>query len=137
MDLDAVSRSLQQLFLNLNLLELQNWAALALTLINLVLSCISTILMIYTAIILGAVIARKHKILSAIGLIFAISAIKSIVSSIVLFFPLLLSSGTLLELSTDAYMNLTNTLSIIISAIFAICCFFLSKYLLEKKLNLE
>ena len=137
MDLDAVSRSLQQLFLNLNLLELQNWAALALTLINLVLSCISTILMIYTAIILGAVIARKHKILSAIGLIFAISAIKSIVSSIVLFFPLLLSSCTLLELSTDAYMNLTNTLSIIISAIFAICCFFLSKYLLEKKLNLE
>lgn len=40
-------------------------------------------------------------------------------------------------MSVDGYMNLTNTLSILISAIFAILCFFLSKYLLEKKLNLE
>ena len=137
MDWDAILSSLRQLASTLNLLDLQSWAALVLTLINLVFSCISTILMIYTAIILGSVIARKHKILAAMGLIFAISAVKSIVSSVVLFFPLLLSSGTLLEMSVDGYMNLTNTLSILISAIFAISCFFLSKYLLEKKLNLE
>lgn len=137
MDLNTVLQAFRQLISTFNLLDLQSWAALILTLVNTVISSISTILMIYTAIILGAVIARKHKILSAVGLVFAISAVKSIVSSTVLFFPLLLSGSTLLELSTDAYMNLTNILSIVISAIFAISCFFLSKYLLEKKLNLE
>ena len=93
--------------------------------------------MVYAAIILGAVIARKHKIAVAIGLVFAVSAIKSTFVSLFNLSSTLFYDALYLQNGISNYYDISNIFMIIINAVFSIVFFFLSKYLLEKKLNLE
>ena len=113
------------------------WITAVLWLINFIISNLSTMLMVYAAIILGAVIARKHKIAVAIGLVFAVSAIKSTFVSLFNLSSTLFYDALYLQNGISNYYDISNIFMIIINAVFSIVFFFLTKYLLEKKLNLE
>lgn len=109
-----------------------------------------SILHIYLALVIGGVVSQKHKILAGIGFYFIISIIVGIITSIAQYY----FGGSLLTqlsgMSLFAYSNDMADAGQLISAaqpyywfnlIFTLAmdagCFFLSKYFLENKLNLD
>ena len=112
--------------------------------ISLLLSCALSILQIFTAISLGQLV-RDHRIIASLAFYTALYTVQQIVSIVVLL-PFMLSGirkdlsaeidtfSTGLQSSTPTMSVLF--LSIILSVVFSIAFFFLSKFILKKKLNL-
>lgn len=112
--------------------------------ISLLLSCALSILQIFTAISLGQLV-RDHRIIASLAFYTALYTVQQIVSIVVLL-PFMLS-GIRKDLSSEidtfstGLQSSTPTmsvlfLSIILSVVFSIAFFFLSKFILKKKLNL-
>ncbi len=112
--------------------------------ISLLLSCALSILQIFTAISLGQLV-RDHRIIASLAFYTALYTVQQIVSIVVLL-PFMLTQirndlsaeintfSTGLQSSTPTMSVLF--LSIILSVVFSVAFFFLSKFILKKKLNL-
>ena len=94
-----------------------------------IVNILSNLLIYYTAITIGAVIAKKHKILTAIGILYLINIIKSIVSSI-LMLPHMLNG-------LDDFMLFDSLIEFIINIVFIVAAYFVTRYIIENKLNLD
>lgn len=109
-----------------------------------------SILHIYLALVIGGVVSHRHKILAGIGFYFVISIVASIITSIAQYYL----GGSLIQgingLGIWRLQNEMEAANQLVSAaqpyywfnvVFLLAmdaaCFLLSKYFLEKKLNLE
>lgn len=120
----------------------------ALQIISLVVSFATTILHIFAAISMGQLV-RDHRIIASLAFYVALYTVQQIVSVLVLL-PWMLKEFTTTQDTTDITMSITRNLdtttnsdsilifiiSIIISIVFGAAFYFLSNFLLKKKLNL-
>ena len=86
-----------------------------------------------TCVVLGAVFAKKHKILAALGAYYAVSMVTSILTTVVMS-VLTLSVSSPNEV--EGAMVTSMVVQLVIQLVLAVGGFFLSTYLMEKKLNL-
>ena len=98
---------------------------------------VSSYLMVFMAITFGSVIVRKHKALAAVAMIFVINFITSGITSVMQF--VLLGDFTIKSVMYDGMFALNNFLvsSIILYAATAVIYFLVTRYMMEKKLNLD
>ena len=110
-----------------------------------------SILHIYLALVIGGVVSHKHKILAGIGFYFVISIIVSVITSIAQYYfggsliAGMSTFGSVWRIQSDVEM--ANSLvraaqpyywfNLVFLLAMDTACFLLSKYFLEKKLNLE
>lgn len=99
-------------------------------LLNIVLGFAEGLVMVMLSVTIGSVIAKKHKILAAVGCYYGISMLLSFLIGISTAFAVL-AKGT----ETDAFFGVFGTSSVI-SLIAAVGGYFLMHYLADKKLNL-
>lgn len=95
--------------------------------LNAVLSFVYTLVMAMTCVTIGAVAAKKHKLLAAFGIYYGISALNGIIQTAL---SVLLALGNNVEM-TGYYLTEIGAQTLLIMG-----GFFLSTYLMEKKLNL-
>jgi hypothetical protein len=107
-----------------------------LSVITLLISPIYSVVLSMTCITLGAVVAKKHKILAAIGISYGASMILSIISSVVTSVPSLLFIGDTSMESSDLYFTLTMVGQLLIYLGVIVGGYFLSTHLMKNKLNL-
>ena len=98
---------------------------------------VSSYLMVFMAITFGSVIVRKHKALAAVAMIFVINFITSGITSVMQF--VLLGDFTIKSVMYDGTFALNNFLisSIILYAATAVIYFLVTRYMMDKKLNLD
>ncbi|MBE6710989.1 MAG: hypothetical protein E7579_07710 [Ruminococcaceae bacterium] len=98
---------------------------------------VSSYLMVFMAITFGSVIVRKHKALAAVAMIFVINFITSGITSVMQF--VLLGDFTIKSVMYDGMFALNNFLvsSIVLYAATAVIYFLVTRYMMEKKLNLD
>lgn len=102
-------------------------------LLSAVVQLLQTPLLYMTSIVLGATVAKKHKLLAAVGFYYLISTISSTVLSFVSAMAMVAS------LSTDAVnevARITMILQPLLQIVMGVCAYFLSVHLMGKKLNL-
>lgn len=100
-------------------------------------STVSSYLMLFMAITFGAIIVRKHKALAAVAMIFVINFIMSGITSVMQ--VILLGDFTIKSLMYDGLMavNIFLISSTILYAALSVVYFLVTKYMMEKKLNLD
>lgn len=112
----------------------------ALILVQGILGVLSGLIIPMTCLTIGATVAKKHKILAAFGIYYAISMITNTVESII---SVALSVD---YLSTDIldtaeqmteYTTRVSIVNLLVQLIIATGCYFLSTYLMKRKLNLN
>lgn len=109
---------------------------LATTLASTLVSSLSSLILAHTAIAMGAVIAKKHKILAAFGCYYGLSMILGVVNSVLTVgFGLM---GTVFVSQDNLFggMNTIMVIQMVIYAAVAVAGYFLSHYLMKHKLNL-
>ncbi len=125
-----------------------NWADIAeifgsdmlftaiLALLQALISPFYTLIVPMACITVGAVIVKKYKLLTAIGLYLGVLAVSSVVSSTVSMLPtmLIITSGNATNL-TDM-MNISTAIEFLITAGLTVTGYILSMRLMSKKLNL-
>lgn len=90
-------------------------------------SFVYSLVMMMTSVSVGAVLAKKHKLLAAFGIYYGISMVSGILNSLL---------SMVMTFSASPSMNVLYLGQIGIQAVLAVGGFFLSTYLMEKKLNL-
>lgn len=105
---------------------------IALNIVSSIVSFISGIILPMTCVVVGAVLAKKHKLLTAFGIYYGVSMVKSILSSVIM--SAYSVSAQMYE--AEAAMNAMNWAELGIQTVLAVGGFFLSTWLMEKKLNL-
>lgn len=107
-------------------------------LVTLVVTPIYSVVLWMTCITLGAVVAKKHKILAAIGISYGANIVLNIISSVVSVLPSLVLIGN--PNPGDAEMQAYFTLSIVVQLVVLVGVtvggYFLSTHLMKHKLNL-
>ncbi len=100
-------------------------------------SVVSSYLMLFMAITFGAVIVRKHKALTAVAMIFLINSVMSGITGVMQM--ILLGDFTFRAFMTDGLLpvNMFLVSCTILYAALAVVYFLVTRYMLEKKLNLE
>ena len=90
----------------------------------------SNVVVIMACITLGAVVAKKHKLLVAVGFYYAASTVRNTVSTIVM-------ASTMESAQTfEKVMTVSSVSNAVIGVLFAVGGYFLSVYLMDHKLNL-
>ena len=107
-----------------------------LTLISILLTPVYNVVLAMTCITLGAVVAKKHKILAAIGIYYGANTVLGILSSAITTVPSLLFIGNDGLASSDLYFTLTMVAQLLIYAAVIVGGYFLSTKLMKNKLNL-
>lgn len=107
-----------------------------LSVITILISPVYSVVLSMTCITLGAVVAKKHKILAAIGISYGASMVLSIISSVVTSIPSLLFIGDTSMESSDLYFTLTMVGQLLIYVGVIVGGYFLSTHLMKHKLNL-
>ena len=107
-----------------------------LTLISILISPVYNVVLAMTCITLGAVVAKKHKILAAIGIYYGANTVLGILSSAITTVPSLLFIGNDGLASSDLYFTLTMVAQLLIYAAVIVGGYFLSTKLMKNKLNL-
>lgn len=111
-----------------------------LTVINVAASAVSGLLLTFTAIFLGSVIAKKNKLLAAVGCVLGCRFIYNMVTGIAALVLDVIIYGMLKPVNMDTAMLssvVMNLVSAVISVSMSIALFFILKYMLDKKLNLS
>ena len=129
---EATAESLQEMAFEIQLL----WEVSSLRYYLLVIpvSLISAVILPMSAIVLGAVVAKKHKLLAAIGIMYGVSTFTGIVSGMISVISSIIAMSA--DMNIDTVMAITPLLSMILPAVLAGCGYFLSIYLMKNKLNL-
>ena len=96
-------------------------------------SAASGVMIMMVSITAGAVVAKKHKILAAIGIYYGQSIVLGILASVIQTLLLFLSFSA--DVSENAYMALS-CLTYVLQAAWGVGAYFLSMHLINKKLNL-
>ena len=104
-------------------------------LVSSTISGIANVAVLLCCITIGATIAKKHKILAAIGIYYGASVLKNMVSSILMAFVLFDESVNSVE-QFGAQMNALNICSGLMYLAFGVGAFFLANHLIDRKLNL-
>lgn len=110
---------------------------LVLGLLIAVISFVNTQLLYFMAIFFASVIARKHKVLAAIGCVYGVNMLYGILTSIAM--PIISIFAALLGLRAEnplAVTNLTMLIGCVLLTGLNILFYYLTKYMMEKKLNL-
>lgn len=107
-----------------------------LTLISILISPVYNVVLAMTCITLGAVVAKKHKILAAIGIYYGANTVLGILSSAITTVPSLMFIGNDGLASSDRYFTLTMVAQLLIYAAVIVGGYFLSTKLMKNKLNL-
>ncbi len=100
-------------------------------------SLVNSLLLYYMAIFFASVVSRKNRVLVAIGSIFGVNFVYGILASIVVFIIFLIS-GVIAALAENVVLlvELVLGLMLILLAATSVLFFWLTKYMMEKKLNL-
>lgn len=98
-------------------------------------SGISNIAVLLCCITIGATIAKKHKILAAIGIYYGVSVLKNMVSSVLMAFVLFDESMNSME-QFGEQMNALTICNGVMYLAFGAAAFFLANHLIDRKLNL-
>lgn len=104
----------------------ENWEVLASLGLSGILSALSQLIMIMLSVTVGAIIARKHKILAAVAVYYGIGIIRSFISA---FGIIMTTAVTKNVMQVFSLYNVTS-LTIIVGG------YFLMYYLIDRKLNL-
>lgn len=106
--------------------------------IYIVVNLANTILLVYSAIFFVSTVMRKHRVIGAIGGVVIANAVIGGITSIVQFIVGLIA-GAIGTIAQNPYIatNISSFVMIIIVGGMTVGLFFLLKYLMEKKLNLE
>lgn len=107
-----------------------------LLLLSLVIAPVYTVVLAMSCITLGAVVAKKHKILAAIGIYYGANTVLGIVSSVITTIPSLIFLGTEGVTSVNQQFSLAMAVQLMIYAGVIVGGYFLSTNLMKKKLNL-
>ena len=107
-----------------------------LTLISILISPVYNVVLAMTCITLGAVVAKKHKILAAIGIYYGANTVLGILSSAITTVPSLMFIGNDGLAFSDRYFTLTMVAQLLIYAAVIVGGYFLSTKLMKNKLNL-
>ena len=107
-----------------------------LTLISILISPVYNVVLAMTCITLGAVVAKKHKILAAIGIYYGANTVLGILSSAITTVPSLMFIGNDGLASSDLYFTLTMVAQLLIYAAVIVGGYLLSTKLMKNKLNL-
>jgi len=126
--LEDIAQELQWIFMG-------NGDVLAIQIISIVASFLAGIIQPMVSLALGSIVAKKNKLLAGIGIYFGINMVVSAVSGIVNVIAVL--GDELIAYNTGNYTaTLTILLPALVSLALAIGGYFLTHYLLDKKLNL-
>lgn len=106
------------------------WGYFALALFDVLISFIGELVIIMLAITMGAVAAKKHKILAALGLYYGINLAISILSGVVI------SSGMIHFTRMMGTFAVLLSIPALLGSVFALAGYFLTHYLITRKLNL-
>ncbi len=100
-------------------------------------SFVASYLMVFMAITFGSVIVRKHKALASVGMIFVINFITSGITSVMQF--VLLGDFTIKSFMYNNTFAVNNFLisNIVLYTATAVIYFLVTRYMMEKKLNLD
>lgn len=123
----------------------QSIAMILLQLATIIIGLASSVLMIFASIALSQLV-RDHRVLASIAFYFGLYTVQQIISTIILI-PVMIKevgsslmeesvSVTAIEPSVDPSLVGTYIVALAVSVIFGVVCYFVSKYLLSKKLNL-
>jgi hypothetical protein len=94
---------------------------------------VNSLLLFFMAIFFGSVLAKKHKLIAAIGCVFGVNMIYNFfvqIFSLFLSLPLSFASDPLL------YLNIFLPVCILLLAVLSVVFFKLTEHMMEKKLNL-
>ena len=107
--------------------------SLIIALASFLVQLLSASLLTMTSIVLGATIAKKHKLLASVGIYYGISAIIGTVTSVISVIAAIASDfGN----NVTLMYNLTYTLQLLLQIALGIGAYLLSVYLMRSKLNL-
>lgn len=87
-----------------------------------------------SCIVAAAAIAKKHKILVSVGLIYGVSTVMGILNYVITMIPMFMMMAA--DSNADSFLILTQAFSCIVPVALAVGGYFLSTYLMKRKLNL-
>ncbi len=99
-----------------------------------VVSVVSGVITCMTSITLGAVVAKKHKILAAFGIHYAIGAAVSVITAVLSMLPLIMTG--LAGGNSEEYYTVNILIQLAVQIILGVGGYFLSTGLMKHKLNL-
>ena len=129
---DATAEALQEMAFEMQFL----WEVSPLRYYLLVIpvSLISAVILPMSAIVVGAVIAKKYKLLAAIGILYGVSTVTGVITGMISVISSIIAMSA--DANIDTVMAITPLLSMILPAVLAGCGYFLSIHLMKNKLNL-
>lgn len=99
-----------------------------------VIGTVSGIILMMTCVTLGAVVAKKHKILAAFGIYYGVATVVSIITTVITF---MLTIVTMEMASTEPVsFQFSGVIEILLQLALGIGGYLLSTYLMQRKLNL-
>ena len=117
--------------------DVYNLSSLAIAIASILINCAYSIIVPMCSIVIGAVVAKKHKILAAIGICYGISIVNSVISGIisgVVQVSIMMGSVDMENLVTIS--NIASLVNLILPLGLTIAGYFLSIHLMKNKLNL-
>lgn len=127
-------------FMGVDLTDAAGWVRLALYvvmgLLSLLVSTVFQYILYFTGIVLGSVVARKHKVWASIGFIVGIDLAFGMLSSIFSIFLIVVMAAVSLMLDLMVFQMIFMLLNSLFCSVAAIALWFLNCWLLKKKLNL-
>lgn len=99
-----------------------------------VVQCVSSIVIPMACIVVACTIAKKHKVLVSIGLIYGVSTVMGIVSYIIAMIPMFMILAA--DNNADSFLILTQVMSWIMPIALTVTGYILSVKLMKNKLNL-
>lgn len=97
-------------------------------------SLISAVVLPMSAIVIGAVIAKKYKLLAAIGILYGVSTVTGVITGMISVISSIIAMSSNADM--DTIIAITPLLSMILPAVLSGCGYFLSIHLMKNKLNL-
>ena len=109
-----------------------------LTVLQLLLTPVYGVILLMSCITVGSVLAKKHKILAAIGIYYGASVVFSIITSILSAIPSILLMFSNEDITQNLYVNMNISTCIVLGLQIAVAVggYFLSTGLMKRKLNL-
>ena len=117
--------------------ELMGAGFVPLLILNILVVPLFSTVIAMTCVTLGAVVAKKHKILAIIGISYGVNMVLSILLSVVTYLPLFIAA--IIDPSMESpmlYITLTLILTFLLQAGITVGGYFLSTRLMKNKLNL-
>lgn len=127
-DLSTQFQTLNRMFTQFQL-NTSDFMYIFLNLLSGLVSFLSSIVIIMTCVTMGSVLAKKHKLLAAFGVYYLYYMVHSVVYTSIM-------TNTMIFAESTADMNPMVLGEIVTQLLFSVGGFFLSTYLMDKKLNL-